>query len=695
MKASHFSLLVAGAVLLPLEMPGAPGEGLAAKLEKRFHQLDKNGDGQLSVEEAKPAEAWLAGADANNDGQLSFEEARNHLRARLGNLVQAKKDGSEPAVSDKPEPMFEAPASPREEPRALKPGECGIGRLIPDLALTTLDGKARRLSDSTGSGPVVIALVSPSCPVSKRYLPTLGQLAAEYGKRGVGFLLIAPNPTDTPAQLEETLRSAGLSAPCLRDEKHELQLALGARATADVFVLDAARTLAYRGAIDDQYGLGYSLDAPRHHYLRPALDAVIAGESPRLAATEAPGCALDLEPKAVAQTELTYHNRISRLMQANCLECHRAGGVAPFALETYEQVVAKSGMIRKMVERGLMPPWFAAPPAPGTHTPWGNDRSLAEQDKADLLAWLGAGKPQGEAKDAPVARVFPKEWAIGQPDLVVQIPQPIEVKATGTMPYQNITVETGLTEDRWVRGLEVQPTAREVVHHVLVFVQEPGVVLPGGRARFTGEDDERGGFFAAYVPGNGHALLPEGFAKKLPAGAKLRFQIHYTPNGAATRDQVKLGLIFTDQTPKHIVRVAGIVDHRLSIPPGAPRHPESATLPVPADVKLLGFTPHMHVRGTAFRYEAILPDGTVRTLLDVPRYDFNWQISYRYAEPPTLPRGAAIRATGWFDNSANNPANPDPTKTVRWGAQTYDEMMLGYVEYYLVDEKVAPHTAAR
>jgi hypothetical protein len=227
------------------------------------------------------------------------------------------------------------------------------------------------------------------------------------------------------------------------------------------------------------------------------------------------------------------------------------------------------------------------------------------------------------------------------------------------------------------------------VHHVLVFVQEPG------KAGFAGEGDERDGFFAAYVPGNSHALYPDGFAKKLPAGARLRFQIHYTPNGTATQDQMRLGFVFSAGPPEHVIRVAGIANHRLSIPPGANHHPATAVLPVPADVKLLAFTPHMHLRGAAFRYEAILPDGTIRTLLDVPRYDFNWQLSYRYAEPQSLPRGSQIRATGWFDNSTDNPANPDPAKTVRWGQQTFDEMMLGYVEYYVPDEEPAAKTAAR
>jgi hypothetical protein len=524
--------------------------------------------------------------------------------------------------------------------------------------------------------------------VGKRYLPSLAGLQKEYAGQGVALLLVAPTATDAPEALRDACKAAGLTAPCIPDPSGTLAKMLGALATTDVFVLDARRTLVYRGALDDQYGLGYSLDAPRHRYVADALDAVLAGRIPAIAATEAPGCLLDLDsaqPVALAGG-ITYHNRISRLIQANCQECHRAGGVAPFGLETYEQVAAKVGMIRRMVERGLMPPWFAKPDVKGTHSPWINDRSLPEGDRADLLAWLSNGKPGGDAKDAPLPRAWPGEWAIGKPDAIYQIANPIDVKATGVMPYQNVTVETGLTEDKWVRALEVQPTSREVVHHVLIFVRTPGADHR--------EEDGAQGFFAAYVPGNDHIIYPDGFAKPLPAGAKLHFQIHYTPNGTATKDQVKFGVRFAESAPEHIVKVVGIAGIGLRIPPNTDNHPEGATIPVPQEVRLLGFMPHMHVRGKAFRYEVLLPDGNARTLLEVPRYDFNWQLSYRFADPPLIPAGSKIRATGWYDNTANNPANPDPNKQVRWGPQTYDEMMIGYVEYYVPSE-TRKTTAAR
>ncbi|MEK6236902.1 MAG: alkyl hydroperoxide reductase, partial [Planctomycetales bacterium] len=214
----------------------------------------------------------------------------------------------------------------------------------------------------------------------------------------------------------------------------------------------------------------------------------------------------------------------------------------------------------------------------------------------------------------------------------------------------------------------------------LVFVQE-------GRGR--GGLDERAGFFAAYVPGNTHQRYPNGFAKKLPAGATLIFQLHYTPNGTATTDQTRLGIVLADEPPRHMIRNIGISNHRISIPPGASNHAEKASLNVPSDTKILAFMPHMHLRGKAFRYDMVSPDGKRRTVLDIPRFDFNWQLEYRLASPLDLPRGSRVELTGWFDNSEDNPANPDPTKTIRWGPQTEDEMLIGYVEYYIPTESAA------
>ena len=348
-------------------------------------------------------------------------------------------------------------------------------------------------------------------------------------------------------------------------------------------------------------------------------------------------------------------------------------------------------MIRAVTQEGTMPPWFAAP----THgaggatkpSPWSNDRSLSSAEKQAIVAWIDAGKPEGDRAELPVPRTFAdSEWRIGKPDAIYQLPEPIRIKADGFMAYQNVVVPTNLATDRWVKAVQIVPTDPSVVHHVLVFALDAAAANDPRTRRRLGAD-ESGGYWAAYVPGNDHYLLDDGFARRLQAGSSLLFQIHYTPNGKATSDQMRLGVVFTDEAPKHVVRTAAISNVRISIPPGADHHREAGQVRIPANAKVLAFMPHMHVRGKAYRYELESADGGGRQmLLDIPAYDFNWQLRYELSEPLRVERGATLHGTAWYDNSAGNPANPDPTKTVRWGPQTVDEMMLGYIEYYLEDE---------
>ena len=576
-----------------------------------------------------------------------------------------------------------------EGPRVLAANELGVGRLVPDLEFAPLTGKKFRLSQFKSAPVTVIAFTSTSCPVTKRYAPTLAMLEKEFTERGVKFVFVNPIASDLEREVSAAIRTHGFASPYVRDPRNRVSAALGARSTAEVFVLDRARTLAYRGAIDDQYGVGYSLDAPKRRYLVDAINAVLAGKTPEVQSTTAPGCALETgKNTGLAAVPLTYHARISRILQRNCVECHRAGGVAPFALETYDEVASHAGMIGKQVERGAMPPWFAAPPHSGP-SPWVNDRTLAAQDKADLLAWLKGGKKEGDAADAPLARKFPKDWEIGTPDAIVRLTEPVEVKATGKMPYQNIFVETSFGEDRWVQAIELRPTARDVVHHALVYVV-PADKVERAKKR-GGRDTEGGNFFAVYVPGNNVLRFPEGLAKAIPAGATLHFQMHYTPTGTATRDQTELGLIFAKTPPKHEVRVAAVAAP-IDIPPGEANYRTRGKIPVPFDAKIMSFMPHMHVRGTSYRYELQLANGQTNLLLNVPRYDFNWQIQYRLAEYIDAPAGSTLRGFASYDNSTNNPANPDPNARVKWGEQTDDEMMLGYFEYYVPS---IPATAKR
>ncbi len=572
------------------------------------------------------------------------------------------RDGSGKGAGD-PGTTAKPTADPvKNAPKVLRAAEAGVGKFVPDVAFADLAGKAGKLSDFKAAKLTVVAFTNTTCPICKKYAPSLSRLEKAYAAKGVSFLFVNPTAADKPAD-------HGFAGRYVHDTDGKLTAAFGATSTTEVFVLDAARTVLYRGAIDDQYGLGYSLDSPRTKFLTVALEEALAGKVPTVGATTAPGCELDANPAKAPAVALTYHARIERIVQANCVECHRSGGVAPFTLDKYDDVVSHKATIKRVVTDGTMPPWFAH--TKGGHSPFANDRSLLEADKKDLLAWLAGDLKKGDPADAPLPRKYESGWLIGKPDAVFQIPRAVAVKAEGTMAYQNLAVPTNFDEDRWVQALEVQPTAREVVHHVLVFAAPKG-------GRFN-----ENGFFAVYVPGNNVLIYPDGYAKKLPKGATLRFQIHYTPNGKATTDQTKLGVVFAKEAPRYEIHTAGIANVSFKIPAGADNHPVTARIPVPTDARILALFPHAHLRGKAAKYELKTPDGKTTTLLDVPNYDFNWQLQYRFAEPVAVPRGSSISYTAWYDNSSKNPANPDPKKDVKWGQQTFEEMHLGYVEYVI------------
>jgi peroxiredoxin/mono/diheme cytochrome c family protein len=673
-----------------------------------FQRADKNGDGKVTREEL-PDERTFARFDLNKDGVIDIEEARQVLGGMIsqgstatpgaetaagatqgqngagkGKLAELFKRllnrdrSSLPAPSTAP--SSNAPSTPAiQGPKQLKAGDVGVGRQVPDFPFTTRDGKAHRLGDWKSKKGVVVAFTSATCPLSKRYAPSLARLEKELQSRDIALLLVNPLGSEKAEDIAAQIQEQSFRAAYVHDVNKAVAQALQARTTTEVFLLDPNRTLIYRGALDDQYGVSHSLDAPRETFLLSAVTAMLAGSRPTIAATEAPGCELDVPASATTTgTHATYHRDVARILQQNCITCHHDKGIAPFALDDLADVQDRVKAIQRVVEAGTMPPWFAAPAPEGKENPWANDRSLSARDKADLLGWIGSPeRPAGNPADAPAPLHLPDEWTIGKPDLVVQLSRPFSIKAEGTMPYQFTTVETTLAEDKWVQAYEIRPTAREVVHHVIVQVHEKGSPIR------RGGEEGAGGYWAAYVPGNSSHIYPDGFARKLPAGATVSFQIHYTPSGKATEEQLRMGLVFAKQPPRFAVRTVSIAGPSLKIPPGEANHVETAQKTVPFDLNVTAYMAHMHVRGKAFKFEVTYPDGKSETLLDIPRYDFNWQLRYDYKEPRLIPRGSTVKITAVYDNSPGNKANPDPTKTVRWGPQTADEMMLGYIEHFI------------
>ena len=366
---------------------------------------------------------------------------------------------------------------------------------------------------------------------------------------------------------------------------------------------------------------------------------------------------------------VTFASNVADILQRKCQQCHRPGQVGPFSLLTYEQARGHARMIGEVVADRRMPPWHADP----KHGVFSNDRSLTDKERAALLAWVDQGAPEGDRAQAPAPRPFADGWSIGKPDVVLTMPEPYLVAATGTLPYQNFRVKTNFKEDMWVQAAEARPGDRSVVHHILVQVD--------GESQNEIGTSEALGYLTVYVPGDAPSIFPPGTAKRIPAGADIIFQMHYTPIGKAKSDQSTVGLIFAKERPKFEAITFGIAQPRFRIPPGAADYKVESTFTMPKDIRLVSLFPHMHLRGKTFKYTAQYPDGTNELLLSVPAYDFAWQSVYRLAEPKFLKKGTRIDCEAHFDNSSANPANPDATKTVRWGPQTYEEMMIGYVDF--------------
>ncbi|MBX3459372.1 MAG: redoxin domain-containing protein [Planctomycetes bacterium] len=565
----------------------------------------------------------------------------------------------------------------RQAPKPIDPRQWRIGKLIDDVEFTDVDGKQGKLSDYKGK-VLVIAITNSGCPICKKFAPALNEHHEAWAKQGVEFLLLNPMEHETLDDCKAAIKRYGFKARYVHDPKAALARALKADTTGDCFVLDGSRTLRYRGAVSDQYGFGYALDAPRVAYLNNALKDVLAGRELHTPATWAPGCELDLEAAEPAG-DITWHNRVSRIIQHNCERCHRDGENGPFTLVSYADVKGNRAMVRRQVARKLMPPWFANP----EHGDFSNDMSLSDDDRNALLSWIDNGCPEGDAKDAPAPLKWTKGWLIGEPEVVYELPQVEKIPAQGTVSYKYQIVTTSFEEDRWVKAMEIRPTATQNVHHVLVFLE-----FAKGHPRAHEQPNDRGGlngYFMGMVPGMGHVEFDDGMGKFLPKGAKLHFQMHYTTNGEEAEDRTKLGLIFCKERPKIEVVTKGIANPFFSIPPGADNHEVKSSFTLDRKTRLLSFCPHMHVRGKAYRYVAHMPDGTEKILLDVPRYDFNWQLLYILREPIDLPKGTKIVCHGWFDNSDKNPANPDPKATVRFGEQTWEEMQIGYINWYALE----------
>jgi hypothetical protein len=401
---------------------------------------------------------------------------------------------------------------------------------------------------------------------------------------------------------------------------------------------------------------------------------------------------------ALSAKEVTFHKDVLPILQKRCQECHRQGEVAPMKFTSYKEARPWAKAIKEAVVTRRMPPWHADP----HYGKFANDRSLSQNEIDTLTAWADTGAKEGPLKDAPSPVSFVDGWTIGKPDVVIQMPIAYKVPATGTVEYTYFVVPSGFKEDRWIDKLEARAGSNVVVHHIVVYARAPGrKFLPDAKPgepfvpkksptsdhpadTGTGELYGLGDgleMVAVYVPGGTAYQTRPGQARLIPAGADLIFQMHYTPNGKETLDQSRLGIVFAKEPPKERVVNTFIMNPNMRIPAGESNAKVDARVTLKQDVVLQSFFPHMHVRGKAFEYRAVYPSGESQVLMRVPKYDFNWQMSYYLQEPLLLPKGTRIEASAWYDNSPNNPSNPNPKEDVYWGDQTWEEMLAGFMDF--------------
>jgi AhpC/TSA family len=543
----------------------------------------------------------------------------------------------------------------------------GVGEVVDNFRLTDHRGSSHELYYHSDMKAVVLLAHGVGCKASTDAARALDALRPKY--QNVTFLFVNSNLPDraggaTPEAIAKTAQQTGIGTPILMDETQLIGESLGLTRNGEALVVNTQGwKVAYRGSADQVAG---------------ALDAVIAGKPVEASSAKVAGCAIDMPERArrQAHAQISYEKSIAPLLMDKCVACHREGGIGPWQMTSYDMIKGFAPMIREVVRTQRMPPWDADP----HYGVFSNDRGLSLEEAKTLVHWIEAGSPRGSGADPLLTQKkdWPK-WPLGEPDLVVELP-PFTTPATGTIPYQMVTVANPLEHDVWVRAMDWLPGQRSVVHHII------------GSA---GGAERRGAIsLNNYVPGAEPLVLPDEAGILLPAKSTFHFQVHYTSNGQELTDVTRYGLYFRKDPPKHKFRSLIFATRGLKIPANTKVHEERAERTFDNDAVIYTLHPHAHYRGKSSRFDAYYPDGRMETLLNVPAYDFNWQATYELEKPLAVPKGTRIVYTQGYDNSSQNKANPDPNRVVTWGEQTWDEMIFGVIRYRNVDEN-APEQQMR
>ena len=565
---------------------------------------------------------------------------------------------------------------------AIEPGD-----RVENFRLLDQKGSSHELFYYSDQKALVFLVQGNGCPIARLAAPRFQELKDLYSDRDVEFFMFNSNLQDDRLSIREEAKEYGYDLRILIDETQIIGESLKLSRTGEVFVIDPKTwTVVYTGALDDRLTYENQKKEASEHYLKNSIEDILEDRTVQLPVTDSLGCLINFPNKRekTIQTSISYSEDIAPMLLENCTVCHRKGGVGPWAMTDYNMVKGFSLMMREVVRTKRMPPWHADP----LFGQFSNDRSLNNKEIQTLVHWIEAGAPRGEGADPLLeASISQSEWSneeeLGPPDHIISIPS-TEIPSTGVVDYQYKFVKNTVGKDVWVKAAEILPGDKAVLHHVITSFGELETRGPRkGKLKYRDRKGLRG-----YAPGINSNPYPDGGGIFLPANVAFEFQMHYTPVGRATVDETRMGIWFSEERPEHEIFSMIVLNPSIRIPAGSKEHKESASKVVSKDALLYSVLVHAHYRGKKMVVTAYYPNGSTEVLLSVPNYDFNWQTSYDLEKPKFIPAGTTLIQHQWWDNSAQNLANPDPTVDVTWGDQSFEEMLFGaYLMRYIGEDE--------
>ncbi len=552
-----------------------------------------------------------------------------------------------------------------------------------------LSGKVHVLVDKPNIRATGLVFLSTQCPISNKYIPELNRLAQTHQDDGVRLFGVISDPTVTRTAANQYAQEYQIAFPILFDASGELANRLSPTMTPEAIVLDRAGAIQYRGRIDDLWvDLRKQKLEPSQHDLADALKAVAAGHPPMVNKTPTIGCFFEAWNANPGVQKVTFTRDIAPILNANCVQCHRTGEIGPFPLTSFEDAAKHAKQMARVTDDRLMPPWKAEP----GFGHFMDERRLSEREVALLSAWSKTGTPQGDPADLPAPVVFSSAWTLGEPDAVLEPAKPFTVPASGRDEYRVFSLPIDIPEDKYVVGYQFKAGSPTVVHHALIYLDDAHKArklaeastdgLPG-YSHFGGIGFRPSNEIGGWAPGVSPYFLPDGIGRSMHKGTDVIVQVHYHPDGKEHQDTSKLALYFAKKPIEKVTHSFMLANDKIDIPAGESHYVRTARIgPIPANVTLLGVTPHMHLVGKQMKVTATKPDGTVVPLVNITDWDFRWQDQYRFVDAIKLPKGTVVNLETVYDNSAKNLDNPStPPKRVTYGEQTMDEMCICFLQY--------------